>query len=415
MPVAIPRGAGDEAGMNAHSPPPGRYPSLLTLVSITGTGALSMNIFLPSLPCMARDFDVDYAVMQLSVSGFLAVSAVIQLLCGPISDRFGRRPVVLGSFAIFLLATIGTLIAPTAGWFLFFRMMQAVITTGFVLSRAVVRDMVPAESAASMIGYVTMGMSLVPMIAPTIGGVLDEGFGWRASFVTMLILGSGVFLLCWVNLTETARGGGVPMRQQIATYPVLARSHRFWGYALAATLSAGAFYAYLGGAPFVGQAVLHLSPAQVGYWFAAPSIGYALGNFISARWSMRVGMNRMILTGAVICTLPLALALLVDLLGGQSALVFFGSVAFMGLGNGMLLPNANAGMMSVRPELAGTASGLGGAMSVAGGAGLAALAAAFLHDDAGAAPLLAIMVAVSAGSVLSTLWVIARERQVLGR
>lgn len=374
-----------------------------------------MNVFLPSLPGMAEHFGVDYAVMQLSVSGFLAVSAVIQLLCGPISDRFGRRPVILTSFAIFVLATVGTLLAPSAGWFLFFRLMQAVITTGFVLSRAVIRDLVPAESAAAMIGYVTMGMSLVPMIAPTIGGVLDEGFGWRASFAAMLILGTAVLALCWLNLAETARGGGIPLREQVATYPLLARSQRFWGFALAATLSAGAFYAYLGGAPFVGRHVLHLSPAEVGYWFAAPSLGYALGNFISARWSTRLGLSRMMLAGSVICTLPLALALMADLAGRDSALIFFGSVAFMGLGNGMLLPNANAGMMSVRPELAGTASGLGGAMAVAGGAALAALAAAFLNERSGAAPLLVIMVAVGAGSILSALWVIHRERQLLGR
>ncbi|MFG6081334.1 multidrug effflux MFS transporter [Paracoccus litorisediminis] len=399
--------------MTPQPEPAARRPSLLTLVSITGVGALSMNIFLPSLPGMARDFGVDYAVMQLSVSAFLGVSAVLQLLCGPISDLIGRRPVLLGAFAIFLMATLGTLLAPTAGWFLFFRMVQAVITTGFVLSRAVVRDMVPAERAASMIGYVTMGMSLVPMIAPTIGGVLDESFGWRASFVTMGVLGCAVFVLCWFDLSETARGAGTPLRQQIASYPKLARSHRFWGYSLAATMSAGAFYAYLGGAPFVGQKVLHLTPAEVGYWFAAPSLGYALGNFTSARFSTRIGMNRMILAGGVIATLPLGLALLADLSGAQSPLVFFGSVAFMGLGNGMLLPNANAGMMSVRPELAGTASGLGGSMAVAGGAGLAALAGVFLHDDAGAAPLLAIMVVVSAGSILSTLWVMARERQIL--
>jgi DHA1 family bicyclomycin/chloramphenicol resistance-like MFS transporter len=387
---------------------------LFTLVAITGTGALAMNIFLPSLPDMARHFGVEYGVMQLAVSAFLAVSAVLQLLCGPVSDRFGRRPVILGAFAIFVLATIGTLLAPTAGWFLAFRLTQAVVTTGFVLSRAVIRDMVPAERAASMIGYATMGMSLVPMIAPTLGGILDEIFGWRASFVAMGVLGSIVLLLCWFGLGETARGGGVPLRQQIATYPLLARSQRFWGYALAATLSAGAFYAYLGGAPFVGRQILHLSASEVGYWFAAPSVGYALGNFLSARFSTRFGMNRMMLAGAVICTLPLIMALLVDLGGTRTPLVFFGSVACMGLGNGMLLPNANAGMMSVRPELAGTASGLGGAMAVSGGAALAALAASFLHQDRGAAPLLAIMAGVSAGSILCTLWVIWRERRLLG-
>ncbi|UXU74877.1 MULTISPECIES: multidrug effflux MFS transporter [unclassified Paracoccus (in: a-proteobacteria)] len=392
---------------------PPRRPHLITLVLLSATGALAMNIFLPSLPGMARDFGVEYAFMQLSVSAFLGVSAVLQLLCGPISDRFGRRPVVLGAFGIFVLATLGTLWAPDAHWFMAFRLIQATVTVGFVMSRAVVRDIVPAESAASMIGYVTMAMSLVPMAAPILGGVLDEAFGWQASFVVMGVAALAVMAVCWFDLNETARGGGVPMRQQLATYPILARSQRFWGYALAATLSAGAFYAYLGGAPFVGRTVLHLSAAEVGYWFAAPSIGYALGNFISARFSTRVGMNRMILAGGVVATVPLFAALLVDLVAEQTPLIFFGSVAFMGLGNGMLLPNANAGMMSVRPELAGTASGLGGAMAVAGGAGLAALAGAFLHDDATAAPLLAIMTLVSLGSILAGVWVILRQAQVM--
>ncbi|WP_017999997.1 multidrug effflux MFS transporter [Paracoccus sp. N5] len=399
--------------MTTLPPPAARRPHLITLVSISAAGALSTNIFLPSLPAMARDFGVEYSFMQLSVSAFLAVSAVLQLLCGPISDRFGRRPVVLGSLAIFLLATLGTLLTRDAGWFMAFRLVQAVVTTGFVVSRAVVRDIVPADQAASMIGYVTMGMSLVPMIAPTLGGVLDETLGWRASFVAMGIAGLAVMALCTADLTETARGGGVPLRQQVATYPVLARSQRFWGYALAATLSAGSFYAYLGGAPFVGQVVLHLSPAEVGYWFAGPSFGYALGNFISARYSTRFGMNRMILTGALICSASLLAALVVDLAGGLTPLVFFGAVGVMGLGNGMLLPNANAGMMSVRPELAGTASGLGGAMAVAGGAGLAALAGALLHDDTGAAPLLVIMAVSAVASIAFILWVMIRERQVI--
>lgn len=399
--------------MTTLPPPAARRPHLITLVSISATGALSMNIFLPSLPAMARDFGVEYGFMQLSVSAFLAVSAVLQLLCGPISDRFGRRPVVLGAFAIFLLATLGALLATDPVWFMAFRLLQAVVTTGFVISRAVVRDIVPADQAASMIGYVTMGMSLVPMIAPTLGGVLDETLGWRASFVAMGIAGLAVMALCAADLTETARGGGVPLRQQVATYPVLARSQRFWGYALAATLSAGSFYAYLGGAPFVGQVVLHLSPAEVGYWFAGPSIGYALGNFISARYSMRIGMNRMILAGAVICSAFLIAAFLADLAGRLTPLVFFGAVGFMGLGNGMLLPNANAGMMSVRPELAGTASGLGGALAVAGGAGLAALAGALLHDDTGAAPLLVIMAGSAIASIGFILWVMIRERQVI--
>lgn len=389
-------------------------PHLVTLVALSGLGALSMNVFLPSLPGMARYYQVDYSVMQLSVSAYLLMSALMQLFIGPISDLFGRRPVMLGALAIFLAATLGTLLAPTAHWFLFFRLVQTTVTAGIVLSRAVVRDMVPGDQAASMLGYVTMGMSIVPMIAPIFGGILDEAFGWKANFAMMGLLGLIVFTMTWVDMGETAKPGGLSLRKQFASYPKLARSWRFWGYAIVATLSAGAFYAYLGGAPFVGETVFHLTSSQVGYWFAAPSIGYALGNYLSGRYVVRIGMNRLILIGTGIAAIALSLAYLADLGGWHQPLIFFGAIAFVGLGNGLVLPSANAGMMSVRPELAGTASGLGGALSVAGGAGMAWLAAAMLGPETGAAPLLAIMMLSAIASVVTILLVIKRQRRVAG-
>lgn len=387
-------------------------PRMLTLVALSGVSALSMNVFLPSLPGMARDFGVEYGVMQLSVSAYIGASAVLQLLGGPLSDRFGRRPVVIWGLVGFLLATIGTLLATTATTFLIFRLLQAVITVCMLVPRAVVRDMYDGDRAASMLGYVTMGMAVVPMMAPVFGGVLDELFGWQANFAVMGLLGLLVLALAWQDMGETVRGGGLPLRQQFRNYPALARSQRFWGYCLAATLSSGAFFAYLGGAPFVGEQVFGLTPAQVGYWFAAPSIGYLTGNFLSGRFSQRIGLNRMILAGAAICVAALSVALLVDLGGALRPLAFFGAIALMGLGNGMVLPNANAGMMSVRPELAGTASGLGGALAVAGGAALSALAGALLQPGSGAGPLLVIMCASAAGSLVAVFWVLWREKQI---
>lgn len=390
-------------------------PHLLTLVALSGVSALSMNVFLPSLPGMARDFDVDYGVMQLSVSAYIGASAVLQLLGGPLSDRFGRRPVVLWGLVLFLLATIGTLLATTATSFLVFRLLQSVITVCMLVPRAVVRDLYDGDRAASMLGYVTMGMAVVPMMAPVFGGVLDELFGWQANFVVMGLLGVAVLALAHRDMGETVRGGGMPLRAQMVNYPILARSHRFWGYCAAATLSSGAFFAYLGGAPFVGDQVFGLTPAQVGYWFAAPSIGYILGNYLSARFSPTVGLNRMILMGAVVCAAALSVSLALDLSGIVRPLSFFGAIALMGLGNGMVLPNANAGMMSVRPELAGTASGLGGALAVAGGAALSALAGALLQPGSGATPLLVIMCASALGSLLAIGWVLRRERQLARR
>lgn len=390
-------------------------PHILTLVALSGIAALSMNVFLPSLPGMARYFGVDYAVMQLSVSAYIGATALLQLVAGPISDRYGRRPVVLGGLVIFIAATIGTLLAQTIAGFMFFRLLQSVIAVCLLVPRAVIRDQYEGAEAASMIGYVTMGMAVVPMIAPVIGGFLDESFGWQANFAAMGVIAFLVMLLAWWDLGETVRDGGLSIQQQIANYPMLARSVRFWGYCAAATFSSGCFFAYLGGAPFVGLNVFQMTPAEVGYYFMAPSIGYLTGNFLSGRFARSIGINRMILLGAVLCAVALAFSLGCDLAGLISPWTFFGAIVFMGMGNGMVLPNANAGMMNVRPELAGTASGLGGALTVAGGAILSALAGALLTPGSGATPLLVIMCASALGSLIAILWVFRRERQLARR
>ena len=387
-------------------------PHIATLILLAGLPALAINVFLPSLPAMTRYFETDYAVMQLSISLYLAMNAVLQIAIGPISDRFGRRPVILWSIALFSLATIGTLLATTVEVFLLFRMLQAVIVAAMVLSRAIVRDMVGEAEAASMIGYVTMGMALVPMVAPLIGGVLDELLGWQANFQLMLICGLAVLLLSWRDLGETATTRPASFRAQFAEYPELLTARRFWGYCLAATFSMGTFFAFLGGAPFVGTEVFGLSPAMVGLYFGAPAVGYALGNFLSGRYSTRYGVNRMVLWGTLICTGGIAGLVATHAAGLAPAPVFFGFFIFMGMGNGMVMPNATAGMLSVRPRLAGTASGVGGAIMIGSGAGLSAITAAMLQPGVGAWPLLAMMSAAALLSVVAIGYVIARARRL---
>lgn len=389
-------------------------PHIFTLIVLTGLGALTMNIFLPSLPQMTEYFGTDYRVMQLSVALYLGVNAVLQLFIGPISDRFGRRPVLLWSVVIFTLATIGCIQATSVEVFLVFRMIQAVIVAGLVLGRAVVRDMVGPEEAASMIGYVTMGMAVVPMVGPAFGGVLDEMFGWQANFWLLAMLGILVFALIWRDLGETAPMASASFRDQFAQYPELLTARRFWGYCLAAAFASGAFFAYLGGAPYVGSEVFGLSPALVGFFFGAPALGYFFGNFISGRYSVQLGLNRMILWGTLISLAGLVASLAFFLAGLKTAFVFFGFMTFVGLGNGMVLPNATSGMLSVRPQLAGTASGLGGAIMIGGGAALSALAGSLLTQGEGAYPLIFLMLLTSALAVLSILYTIRRERFVTG-
>ncbi len=387
-------------------------PTVATLVALASISALAMNVFLPSLPSMTEYFGTDYAVMQLSVSLYLAVNAVLQLFVGAISDRFGRRPVMLGALIIFILATIGTLFATSAFVFLMFRMLQATVVSGIVLSRASIRDVMGEAQAASRIGYVTMGMALVPMIAPAIGGLLDQVFGWRGSFGLMLIAGIAVLILSWRDMGETKHDRGGSMRAVFAEVPELMRARRFWGYCLTAMLASGAFFAYLGGAPFVGSHVLGLSPAQLGLFFGAPALGYAAGNFLAGRFSARVGINRMILIGCIIGFGGMVLLLILALTLGLTALVFFGCFVFTGLGNGMLLPSATSGMMSVRPHLAGTASGIGGAILIGGGAGLSALAGALLTPESGGMPLIWLLFTTTGLSLLPLFYVVRREKQL---
>ncbi len=385
-------------------------PHIITLVMIAGISALNMTIFLPSLAAMTIYFDTDYATMQYALSGYLAMTAVLQIIVGPISDKIGRRPVVLGSLAIFILASIGTYFATSITMFLFFRMLQAAVATGIALSRAVVRDMVPQAQAASMIGYVTMGMALVPMVGPMLGGAVDELFGWHATFLVLIVSGIGVFTLVYLDQGETLASGGMSFRDQIRSYPELFSSPRFWGYALCAAFASGAFFALLGGASFIAGTVYSLSPLWSGIAIGAPPLGYAVGNLISGKYSARLGISRMALIGTLFILFGLGTSLALGLMGIHSAVIFFGFCTFLGLGNGITLPNVTAGLLSVRPHLAGTAAGLGGAIMVGGGAALAQFGGTLLNPETGALPMQWLMFSTSVAAVLSVLFVIWRDR-----
>jgi len=387
-------------------------PHILTLILIAGLAALSLNVFLPSLPSMAAYFAVDYHLMQLSLSGYLAATALMQLLIGPVSDRYGRRPVMLATSALFVLATVGAIFAPSFALFMLCRITQSVVATGFVLSRAVVRDMVPQDQAASMIGYVTMGMAVVPMIGPVIGGALDAAFGWQATFVLLAAGGVLLFALVWADMGETARATSSSFASQVRQYPELLRSQRFWGYCLGSAFASGAFFAYLGGAPFIGTTVFGLDSATLGFYFGAPALGYLIGNYLSGRFSVRFGINRMMLIGALVAATGLTALLVVTAAGVVTPALFFALVIPLGLGNGITLPSANAGMLSVRPHLAGSAAGLGGAFMIGGGAALSALAGAVLGPDSGPLPLVLLMLGTALVGVVCALWVIARAKAI---
>jgi len=387
-------------------------PSMLMLVLLASISALAMNSFLPSLPNMAEHFGSSTALMGLSVGVYLGTSAIFQILVGPLSDRIGRRTVSLWALIIFSVVSISCVYAPNTFVFMFRRALQAIAACTFVVARAIVRDTTETQASGSKIAYISMGTAICPMFGPALGGLLDGWFGWEANFWFIGGLGIFILLIAYFDLGETVPENTQGFRQQFSEYPELLLSRRFWGYCLASAFGAGAFFAYLGGGPFVGSIVYNLSPEMLGLYFGAPAIGYFFGNFLSGRFTIRFGIDAMILWGLWIIFFGLSLSMVCSYVGYGTVETFFGFMIFVGLGNGLTIPNATAGMLSVRPHLAGTASGLGGAMMIAIGAALSTLAGAFLIPGSNEMPLLMLMWFSSLSGVAVIIYVRQRNKRL---
>ena len=385
---------------------------MLTLVLLASISALAMNSFLPSLPNMAEHFGSSTALMGLSVGVYLGTSAVFQILVGPLSDRIGRRTVSLWALIIFIVVSISCVYAPNTFVFMFLRALQAIAACTFVVARAIVRDTTETQESGSKIAYISMGTAICPMFGPALGGLMDGWFGWEANFWFIGGLGLFILIIAYFDLGETVPENTQGFRQQFSEYPELLLSRRFWGYCLASAFGAGAFFAYLGGGPFVGSIVYNLSPEMLGLYFGAPAIGYFFGNFLSGRFTIRFGIDAMILWGLWIIFSGLSFSMVCSYIGYGTVETFFGFMIFVGLGNGLTIPNATAGMLSVRPHLAGTASGLGGAMMIAIGAALSTLAGAFLVPGSNEMPLLMLMWFSSLSGVAVIIYVRQRNKRL---
>ena len=302
--------------------------------------------------------------------------------------------------------------APNTFVFMFLRALQAIAACTFVVARAVVRDTTETQASGSKIAYISMGTAICPMFGPALGGLLDGWLGWEANFWFIGGLGLFILLIAYFDLGETVPENTKGFRQQFSEYPELLLSRRFWGYCLASAFGAGAFFAYLGGGPFVGSIVYNLSPEMLGLYFGAPAIGYFFGNFLSGRFTIRFGIDAMILWGLWIIFFGLSLSMVCSYVGYGTVETFFGFMIFVGLGNGLTIPNATAGMLSVRPHLAGTASGLGGAMMIAIGAALSTLAGAFLIPGSNEMPLLMLMWFSSLSGVAVIIYVRQRNKRL---
>ena len=331
------------------------------LAAITALAPFSLQIFLPALPAIQASFAVAPGVVQLALSLSILANAVANLAYGPISDRFGRRPVLLVGLAAFVAGSLGCALAPSIELLVVARIVQSIGgAAGMVLARAIVRDLYDRERSASIIAYLTMAMVVAPMLAPTIGAVLIDVASWRAIFY--LVTGIGV-VLTWpivVTLAETRPPQARRLGGPLAGAGALLRSGLFWSYVLQSTFGISVFFAFIAGAPYFMMNVLGRSATEYGLWFILVSAAFMAGNLVAGRYSPRIGLDRMVLTGSLLAVAGAALALVLLLGGAWTPLALFGPMMAVGLGNGFSVPNAQAGAVSVNALLAGTASGIAG-------------------------------------------------------
>ena len=385
---------------------------LALLIAMTGVGSLSLNILVPAIPSMVAKFATEPANVQLTVSLYLLGLAVAQLIFGPLSDRFGRRPVVLAGLALATVASTAAIFAANIASLITARVVQSLgASTGQTIGRAIIRDLYDRDQAASMIGLVTSVVVLMPMAAPLIGGILDTLFGWESIFVFTTILSLTVFVWAVIALPETRKGSTAPGERGHfrADLAALASSPRFFGYALCAGLGSAPFFSFLGGAPHVVVTMLGHTSAEYGLWFFVPSIGFMAGNFAVSRLTGRLGIDALIWWGIALTIAGCLLNVVVYVAfpGWDMSTIFLPQI-LISFGNGLLLPTSVAGAVSIRPQVAGTASGLTGFVQMAIGAAAAQLGGLVIAHATGAMPLLLLMLAFGVATAVAVFTLVRR-------
>ena len=282
-----------------------RHPGVIIMV-ILGFMLLplSTDMYLASLPGLRRYFDVSVPQAQLTLSVFVVGFAISQLAYGPLSDRFGRRPVLLGGILIFVLATLACLLAQNIEWLVvarFFQAMGACAST--VIGRAIIRDIYGGAGAARALGYVLAGSAMAPIFGPMLGGALETTFGWRASFAVLLVAGGVLLISSAVFLAETNAQrdpSATRARRLVVNYLQLLRNRRFVGFMLCFSFSYCAIFTWLSMSSFVLIGSLGLSPQRYGVLFGLTVPGYVLGTLLTARLAGRLGVDRLVGIGSAL-------------------------------------------------------------------------------------------------------------------
>ena len=331
---------------------------LLLLVAMTGIAPVSLYMLVPALPVLATAFDRDISIAQMTVSLYMVGIACSQIIMGPLSDRFGRRPVLLAGLGLMVIASAACIFAETLTQLIAARFLQALGgATGMVVSRAIIRDLYSRERISAMISLVIAAMMIAQMLSPLTGGLLETAFGWRSIFYVITAASLAIAVAIALALPETRReraeGGGFR-----GDFSHLITSRAFVGYMLCQVLASQIIFTFAGAGPYIVVMQMGRSSAEYGAWFATTGFAYLIGNLFCVRFAPRHSLERLIWFGLALQLLGALLNLLWGVAGLNLAPSWlFGTQMLVMFANAFVMSNSAAGAISVRPEAAGTASG----------------------------------------------------------
>jgi DHA1 family bicyclomycin/chloramphenicol resistance-like MFS transporter len=341
---------------------PGSLALTLLLAMLTGLGPLSVDMYLASLPSIGRLLDAPTSQVQLTISAYLIGFALAQIFHGPLSDRHGRRPLLLITLGIYLVATLACALSFSIETLIAARFVQAVGGSGAsVLARAVVRDMYEGSRIGRELARMAAIMALAPLVAPLIGGVLETAFGWRSNFVMLFCFGAAAWIMVWLLLPETLRQRApepVSLKSTLRSYRRFLADSGFVIHLGIATCCLCGLFAWISTAAFVLQDIYGLSALAFGLSFAIGSSGYMVGTTIAARFVMRWGSGLTMGLGAACMALGGLTMVVLLALSSFGAIGIVAAVGLYLIGMGMTLAQAQAGALLPYPDRAGAASSL---------------------------------------------------------
>jgi DHA1 family bicyclomycin/chloramphenicol resistance-like MFS transporter len=387
---------------------------LLMLVAMTGVAPISLYMLVPALPVLATTFGRDIGVAQMTVSLYMVGIACSQIIMGPLSDKFGRRPVLLAGLGLMVAASAGCIFAESLPQLIAARFLQALGgATGMVVSRAIIRDLYSRDRVASMISLVIAVMMIAQMLSPLTGGLLETAFGWRAIFYVITAASLVIAVAIAIALPETRRdrteAGG--FRGDVGS---LLTSRAFIGYVLCQVLASQIIFAFAGGGPYIVVTQMGRSSAEYGAWFATTGLAYLVGNLFCVRFAPRHSLEKLIWFGLALQFAGAALNLVWGVTGlNQAPAWLFGTQMIVMFANAFVMSNSSAGAISVRPDAAGTASGAMGFLQMGVGSLVSQFGAYLGGHFSTPVPVNIAIVVLSAACAMTMIFIIPRRDVVV--